>query len=465
MVDLQEIEINIYPSQLNQIISDDQSISIEIEPTPERDSVEGIFNLELDGNSVIGDFLWDENQVSFYPLDGWRWGEKYKLTLNGEISTQGDLEYTVKISNYFYVETDEIPLLVDVFSPESESITDIYTPIEISFNKEVDQESFYQQFSLTPSTELNIEWNDDSTIVTITPKDKWVANRRYNWKINEELQAKNGQHIRESQSFYFLTNQDSFFDADVELTLVSYERDSGSFIDTSLPIEQISYQDQLLLHFSEDVDMTTLENALDSSPEINLDIIILSNSQVILFPNEIFNPQENYRITLSEDLQDIAGNPLREELSWNIHCANIYYQEILSIESASDGIIYDNVTMPPENGLQITENAQEKFITFTINFSQPINDPEKQYQFVMNDIQMKDIFPATLGSLELIYISWEDSSTLHLQFDGFQYSQDLTIDRSNYRLLVSGGNNSTTTETGAYLQDDFILDFHTGLEP
>lgn len=462
IISFEKITIECYPSERDAIINNEDSLRFTISPAPDRKTVERIFILELNDETIAGDFLWESNTFTFRPLQGWRWGERYTYGFEGEIKTEGDLEFSVIKTNTFYVEFNEPPLSITSFSPINENSTGVWDALTINFNKPVNPNSFLLEFNLTPGTDHTIEWIEDNTTVIITPKDRWDVNTRYKWGITRDLLAENGQRAEAAVSYYFTTNIDAICENEILLDLVLYDKDTMSYTLLNLDLDEVTADYQLLFRFPEFIEPESLENAYSIEPALSHQLIILSPTHAVIFPNETYTPGELYTIKIDETLSDISGNKLQDEISWQISCENIEFQEIIRITALNNFALFENgITSEP---LPLhSPDGSEIYQMFTIYFSQPISDPDNQYQFVLNDLSIEGVFPISVTSPAIILINWINDTTLQVTYNEFAYSQDISANRINYyRFIIKGGTESTKTRSGSYLKEDFILNFSVG---
>jgi len=78
----------------------------------------------------------------------------------------------------------------------------------------------------------------------------------------------------------------------------------------------VSVSESIIIQFSEQMNESSVMDALSFNPDIDLGLIIDKNGETITINHYDLEPGTTYRITISESAMDMSGNYLAEDYSW-----------------------------------------------------------------------------------------------------------------------------------------------------
>lgn len=144
-----------------------------------------------------GVFLFDDLQAGEYRVlveaEGY-YPENFDFVVkNGEVTYHDFLINRVR----------QTPPVVTDWSPkvEAEELVECSTPIYLSFNWDMDEESIHNAFTIEPQTEGTITFEDSQYRLCFTPNKPWEATTTYRVKLDKS--AKHPDNISMEQDFEF----------------------------------------------------------------------------------------------------------------------------------------------------------------------------------------------------------------------------------------------------------------------
>ena len=426
--------------------------SLEVEAL----SLQEILVLQRNGTTVATELRKNGNSVFIKPTEPWQRGATYSLGIQGDVALVAGGSHQVRLYRSFtYGPKSPVFSLVDWSQP-----TENEPSLEFQFNFPVDSPSFSKNFSLTPSISYSYQLEDEGRRVKIIPEEEWKYNQRYSW------------------SFQGLESQDGF------VLDKTYEGDFLGKIDTELPVlekicgvhlvegneyfpkegEVITLCDKepLLFQFSKEMDFDALSSGLRFEPSCIGQLRKGKNNREFLWvPEENWSLEEEYRVVVSSEVQDLSGNSLAQQQEAYFTVDNEFLQ-VLSVSFGDGGTEIKDFQSPEtlqinlQDAVPVSVQSQDSCIVTKITFSKDF-DPEGLVQ-ALDAISMEVFFPLTASYpvLEKVRVSGE--SSLELWWSGFSPSSD-EVD-NYYRLNIAGGASGPQSAAGNYLKEDVCVIVH-----
>ncbi len=212
----------------------------------------------------------------------------------------------------------------------------------------------------------------------------------------------------------------------------------------------------------------TLGNALSLSPAVAGTLRRVSPGTFVFVPSEDWTMGQEYVLTLTTDLKDLAGNPLpmpyREVFTPAVPTQSV--SEIDLVGNLIDTPIYligqlNNSApyrlnwepgAPPDNAL---------VLTIALHFSQPYDDAHKPA--LVNAVRLAGFYPDTLVSPQVTQVSWTGPQTVSISYTGFARSANTpSLHRLYYRLTIASGPEQTGNQYGSFLSEAITLLLESG---
>ena len=199
----------------------------------EKDFIELKFSLPVDQNltekmikisendrKLELDFLWEDNCVQIRPKELWKHGKLYSLSFSGVVKTCEKGDFSANLFRSFYYGCENQEFFVKQCSiAENECITGKEN-IVFEFNKNMDENSFLDNFSITPSLDYKVCF--EGNIVKIIPLNWWPTNSFFACSFSD-VKAYDGYYLNKEFERNFITLQNIKIPTIKKITTVEYE--------------------------------------------------------------------------------------------------------------------------------------------------------------------------------------------------------------------------------------------------
>ncbi len=385
-INLTDLEIYINPSDRNQILEADEAITIGFSEDVKEKTVELLVSLTLNDEKVDVDFFWSTGLLTIQPKNELKPSNRYFLSLSGTIDILDGRKFAKDIHIPFYYLSESALPSVTSFTPENNQSVGVLTPLVLTFTEDMDTELFEDNFSLSPTIEVEMNW-DNNKEVTITPIDRWENLNYYTWTVSEDFKSINGLYILEQYSGSFLV-QDDYTPPDI--TEIWSAVLTGSTVTNISPdLNNITYNDVILFVINEPVLSDSFETALSFTPAVEGRIVQMTPSEFVYIPETGWDMTTEYILDISTDLSDTSGNKINTPIKKYFN-PGIPEVTITSIDGSGD----NNITTSTYNSYameSIDLTALDNRYSFTIHFSQ--NYDEIYRNVIESQINCSAFFP------------------------------------------------------------------------
>ncbi len=453
-IDLTGLEITTFPSEDYQVIDKDSNPTITFSKEMREPENEQFIYIEKEGDQIPSDYTWKDNKVELCPKEPLEKGVLYQLIVQGRLITNKEQSYEISTLIPFYSCSSASVNRLESFTPLSENTINISDSLTFNFSKEVDKDSFLEEFTLIPDEEY--ELIIDEQTVNVSPKTKWSNLTRYTWKLNRQLASIDNFFLVQKYEGNFLVQQD--IEAPVITSVFPCFYDGRDpLLPTGPNLNSILIDDSICIRWDEPLDLSTLIGGLTIEPGVNGTIYQHSSKEYIFTPTEKLDFQTNYVLVMDTSISDIAGNYLKEELRIPFTPSTIPVMTLDSltvIHSGGSTIIttYNNNIVYPCKPGSPPRNA----LTFQLKFNTPyLSDTEK---FKIEDsVRVSVIFPQTNTPVKT-YTSWPLDNELNLTFENFDTGTTYPL---YHEIRIIGGPETLNKETGGYFTEDIYVKFNT----
>ena len=466
LINLEQLELTSFPASKDGIISLDDPIWVEFNVPLNRASAENAFHITSYKGNQQGDFSWQENRLTFIPQPQWGAGRRYILSFQGQVESTDGRSFRADLQLPFYASTNNFPPeLIREQSTGDGEIIGTADPLNFTFTKAIEQESFAKAFSLSPSTDFDILWINDSQ-VTISPQVQWNNFSNYTWSIKDTLIDTESIAIIQEQNGNFIVQEDdilpvidsNFITAAITDWLTLFPDIDEYDIEFSRNLDNIQYKDSIKFRFSEPVVPSSVQEAIKITPSVEHSIQRLEDDEsefFVFIPTSGFVQGQLYHLLVERDVEDLSGNKMLTDYDWGWFTPAIDEVEVASIEVySSDGI---ELTITDFNQVQSLP-AYDSF-KFAIYFDTSeffgFQDPEEKAA-VTDNISCSQFFPSS-ASLTTYDVTWVGDDTLQIGYSGFNISMDGKT--YYYKLLLKGGASGIRNKYGSFLTEDIIIYF------
>jgi hypothetical protein len=416
----------------------EETVALDFSIMPGRDEAERALVLTEGGLSRSPVFRWEGRTLRVKPLTGWKKGEHYGIGLEGQLPMEDGRIYTVRLLRNF------------IYGPAGKEFTLVSSAAEdgrlvFVFSQVPGVTSFSSRFSLSPGTEYFCDFLGKE--IRILPKSPWRANTLYRWTIGG-MESEEGYVMKREYAGVFSGPADPLVPRPLELCPVNrslgppYLWKRGTSLDGNLEnMEGIGFI------FSKPMDQASLRSGISFYPSIKGYFEEAGEDSIIFFPEEEYRIGTEYRISISQAVQDSLGLALFEEERFYFSSARRYLEvEKVSLDSRQDsllpgGLLQDHSLVnlePPSLGVRIA-------------FSAAI--PPANRGTAVESVFLSGLFPASAAHPVLVSAKWEDGgAVLALLFENLSPSGN-GVD-NYYQLKIGSGNQGPLNGEGEYLKED-----------
>jgi len=446
-IDLRPIEIQIFPDKTDSLLPDQYSpVILKFNTAMDEYRCEGLLQITNSAGVVNGDRYWNGNDLRFVPQAGWTAGTRYTISLSGIAMAVDGRELRLERFVTFYAINKSAPPLLEWYSPDNgESVRTGSLSPEFHFSRPMDKLSVENALVIEGISGKIFEWRDDYTALTVRPEKELSPWLEYRWTLKETAKSRDGVPIPKSYSGVFCTDLDQSFPVVSKVYPVLYS--AGHWIPTGLDIETgLGHGQGIAIEFSK----TMGENWLRSvrvEPSITGRTEQLSEKTLVYIISRDLDPQTNYTLIISGDTRDNEGLKIGEDYRINF-APYIPYLDIISLTFNNS---QQPITAKDLGGIiavPVEKAAGE--LSFTINFSLPIDPKEKQANALK--ISLVPFFPRTLPPVALNFAHWIYGNQLIMRWEGFEPSNE--SETHYYKLVIPGGKGGLTDGAGGYFKED-----------
>lgn len=184
------------------------------------------------------------------------------------------------------------------------------SPITISFPVEMDRASVAASLHVDPETEVNLSWDDTSTLLTIVPRGAWAPGTYHTVTVDAGALETSGRPDPASHRAAFLTR----------------EATTAEIRPTRAVGDEVLVDTAFLISFERPIDASTLDVTVEPSvpgtiePATDDDTVPTAYHFV---PSTLLAPDTSYRLTLGSGVRDLDGAPLRPDITLEARTAGI----------------------------------------------------------------------------------------------------------------------------------------------
>jgi len=425
----------------------EEYIHIYFSHKPDKNDVEKKIRLYEDGSAIMLDYTWNGQAITLRPYFNWQKGQSYSLELQGMLKMDDNRTYTAHLyRSFIYGEDGNSFELI---------LNDLHDDIlTFQFSKPVLITSFNERFIITPFAEYNTDFTENNSTIIISPKSGWSSNTTYSWSIKNMISA-DGYLMKKDFSGLFNGIYDTEQPILEFVCPVDYDI-SDSLWYTTFELDNNLLEKQAIgFLFSKPMDEAFVVGGVNFSPSISGYFIKETDMRFIFIPNDFYQLQREYRITISDSIKDTSGLPLYEQQYIFFTTAN----QFLSVSN----ITFDDNTLMPTDGTIINYSMIPPLLPInpvqlktTIDFS--TNIPQENQNAAVSSISLNVLFPDSANNPTLVSAYWSDGgSRLSIEWSGFTISS--SIIENYYMLKVSSGQNGVKNRVNEYLEEDVCVIF------
>ena len=305
-------------------------ISITFSESMNESSVEKALSIDPE---IIYNIVWNEksNIITLRPENKLYYKSIYNINVIIEAKDLAGNQLEIPFSFSFTTreEPDTTPPKILSTKPSNgETDVETNTMISITFSEAMNLASVDEALTINPSINYTHSWNGN--IITIQTEKNLDYKTNITITVGTKAKDLAGNFLKEDFIFYFITEDEGDIIGPKIISTLPANGDFDVKVDTEISIT-----------FSEQMDHTSVEDAITTSPSI----MYTSSWKGNIFqlqPNKNLSYMINYTITVKTQAMDIAGNRMTEKYRFSFITVNepdiipptIYHEPIIeSIEN------------------------------------------------------------------------------------------------------------------------------------
>jgi len=446
--------IEYYPGVENQILSTGEKPQIRFDFEVDRDSVEAVFTVKDEEGVRVGMYHWDGQAVQFQAVPELIPGRRYVLSFFGSFYDSRGLLYSVnRIIPFYYVAGSEsAPYVVSTNPGQGETIA-TETSLHILFSKDIDPASLALGLSIDPYTDTTAAWENGTTELVLTPKERWKHCRRYTLEFSQEILDIDGIPLAERKEVVFWVQEDVEAPQVVSIK-PAFNLPAQAYPETGGSLEEdVDIDSALRAVFSEAMEQGATEAALIFTPPVSAICVWLDALSLVFVPEVGFAPNTDYLLDFTAEAVDLVGNALEA-------FEPVRFRTISGLIEVSTELVHDGIIVGPDDYTSATGIEIEPYpitsnydYNFVFEFTGAVFDSNGEKMAVQEAISLICLFPYDGVTNPIATgFSWTADSRLSITFSDLRPS---TSAQSIYYLLrIRGEPGGVGTDDGRRLEID-----------
>lgn len=458
-MDLRPIGISTSPGIMDELLPGAYSpVLIEFDTEMLENEVKQAVQINAESGPPEGDFSWEGNRLLFIPLEGWKPGIRYTLSLSGTLYSRDGRELRLDRQIPFYALFRSLPPVLESFSPADGASVEVRTGensiTEFHFSRPMDRLSVEMAFTLDGLGELSFHWTDEDRCLKVfsaRPLNPWTV---YRWNIGTKAQSREGTPLAKSYSARFCTDKDRIFPFPQKVFPMI--RSGARWFPAAADLEAGLGPGQAIgIEFNKALG-DNVSQSIRLDPSLPGRIEALSETAFVFIPDHDPGPETMYTLIISGDLRDAGGLKMGAGYTRNFW-ADIPYLRIIALNveglpplEPEDGPEEGRIGGPLRTPVDMTGGG---VLRYTIRFSLPFTETAKQETAFR--ITLSPFFPGTLEPIALRSLTWLSADLLRMEWEGLQ--PGVEGEAHYYKLNLPGGKGGIGNGGGMYLREDNFL--------
>lgn len=173
-----------------------------------RNLTEQAFSLTEDDSELEGSFIWNKNEMYFYPYKGIMKNRNYTLNLENSAEDGYGNSLDINRSWTFFTGEESIPPLIQSVNPLDESeISNLRQSVFYTFSETVDHMSFREALEVSPPLKYHLEWSEGNTSVLIQPLEDYSEGEDYTFTVSTRLRDLAQNNLKQKHELHYLISR------------------------------------------------------------------------------------------------------------------------------------------------------------------------------------------------------------------------------------------------------------------
>jgi hypothetical protein len=419
--------------------------------------------------SISGDISWEGNTLVFHPLTELLPGRRYTISVRGNIGISDGRYFDLDKIMPFYAESKDGPAVLYKYQPVAGARIGSADTLSFTFNRAINEDSFLENFSLSPETEFTHQLSADSLTITIIPKTFWDNLELYSWKLKNNYTDSLGLVLTTGYDGSFIVIEDTdppelaglaaVFNINIGAPTPFEQRIQGP----CGPLDNmVEYNDGILFTFSEAVIFDLMNSPVSFSPAISGTWYGIDTANFLFVPVYGWTMAREYTITVNDELTDIYNNIfyLDEQIAFT---PNIPILEVTAIHIGTLDLNPMDYACDNPFDLSLVESVTEPgeyYQNFEFIFSESFDTPEERAA-VVDMLKFARLFGVSEDSeyIGIELIEWDAlNMAVTITWTGMKGTP--ANEQIYYELRVSGNDSGLRTADGSFLNEGINLLLH-----
>lgn len=455
LLDIGGLSCRSFPSRRNQVVPPEASLRISFSrPVVPRTAEPGL-RVTAGEEDITGNLSWKgAKELRFRPDITLTPGRRHLLQFRASVRVRGGGSYRLDHRVPFYAGHRGPPMRLLSVAPGDGGIIAASDPLVLTFSSPPVPHDFRRCFSLSPAGELLFQWDEEEGRVTVTAAGGWDNLRRYRWEVLPGCGGRDGEVLADGSAGSFFVQEDTTPPQFAGIR--AFRGNSGSYVPAEEDQETLYNGDALGLLFSERVSEESLRRALSFTPSLNGRLEPAGPQSYLYIPSALLEPEQEYRLHLSRELQDCDGNSALQEAA-AVFYSGVPLLQVERIDNCPAGAepSWSQADFTAGSARPIKLNEAGGFShSFTLRFSAPFPTAAGKLR-AERAVSCRAYFPPDLTHPEPVARSWLGERELTLVYRGFA-AGDGEYPRY-YCLQVAAGPEGARNEVGSYLREELCI--------
>ncbi|HNV48242.1 MAG TPA: Ig-like domain-containing protein [Spirochaetota bacterium] len=440
--------VSVSPENNAQNVGSDTTVVITFSSEMDTVKTNNSFTLSSSAGVVKGYFAWSDGntKMTFTPQNALVDSGQYMISLTTEAEDTTGNDLAGSHTSVFFVNYDINPPRVTGHTPLNGALGVPATPpgaplpagaaIQIDFSEPIDIDTIYDGISISPSVDGSWGWSAGQTSVYFYPMYDLSYGTTYTVSINQSLTDAGGTPLDTPYFFNFTVGNDF---EDPQIASVT----QGAVTFTAGAVTPgVEKQATIVITFNENINETTLYDAISLSPSCNHYITYDPAAfQATIHFVEAMESETNYLLSIAGTIRDLQGNSLGSAANYYFltNGPNSIRPTVTGIADpivgAWSGVPVD-LLMPI--GTVYPDNPQGIRVTFSTN---------------MNPATITTKIEKVYGTGLMAYIinpSWPTA------FSVFEFYIENIAPGNTYTVTIKGGSVGARDANGNYMLNDHV---------
>ena len=394
------------PAERNSVLGPGQSISVHFAPGVDRASAEQLVRLTTPAGPVAGSFSWQEERLEFHPHSSLTAACRYTLEVSGELRFRDGR--TCRVQHripFFYRQAPAAENPPISYEPQSGSTIGTRSALNIVFDQQVERSRVIQDLRISPFSDYLFQWNQTSTMLTISPFDGWENHSTCRIAF-DELPYPSAVYYIDFLEPQALTYEMSPVELDWQ----------ANFPPAACPLSAVSAGCTVQFRFSRAVDQQECAEAVSLRPFCSGSLFWKDSRTGVFIPDEALAGATTYSCSfatgsLGGALQDAEFTTAAE------------LPRIIRLQGEPADSIPEDAGALSAASVDITPTGPEGSYSFLLEYSRSVGSTEARAR-LQSRAHIRTIFPPDVPAPTVVSCFWPDDTHLLLQLQGLGVQAD-----------------------------------------